>query len=240
MLRPQLPFPPQQQLRLGPGAPGGAGGGGGAATRGRRGPSPARASNPRPPAARAPARAAPSSKLWRLPPARVRTCCCFCARPRSLTCPRAAAGCLAHSRVSSLTRRELSGCQPRSQGSVLAPGEFRGAAARPPALVHATLAAPRSPETPQFRGRVRTASEVPPLGAASAPRKVHETLQGADPGEDPATAAQGRGRRPVFSRDPAAGTAGRGCLPCPRPHAPVPAVPSPSRISHYCQWRKKT
>lgn len=94
-------------------------------------------------------------------------------------------------------------------------------------------------KTPRLRGRVHAASEMP-----QRPDRVY-TAQGsrgseADPGRRPRDSRLVSGVVPRFVPVPLRPTkpAG-GCLPCPRPHAPVLAVRSLSYILQYCRQRKK-
>ena len=184
-----------------------------------------------PPAPHAPA------NFLRLPPARVYTCSWLCgACPHGLTCPRVAGSVIV--RVSSLTRHELGGPSPTVLGISLYDLRISGWGAPQPAPL-------RSSTPPQVTGYVSAqgAASTPPRRHRSSWGRVH-TAQGAlDPSESgPArrpprkTAAQRRRCARISSWcPPRPDQPAGGDLPCPRPHAPVQAIPFLSYIVQYCR-----
>lgn len=162
-------------------------------------------------------------------PARVYTCSRY-NRKRTSTRSHLPLGCwrVPRSRVRVSTGSAAASprdCRPQPWGSVLTTPGFGGALAGPPVLVYTSSATP---------GHRRCfGSRAPP-----APPMALETLQSADPAEIPRSRcawpvpAVAPGSRPRRNC--------RGCLPGPRPHAPVRAAPPPlSHILRYRRWRKK-
>lgn len=162
-------------------------------------------------------------------PARVYTCSRY-NRKRTSTRSHLPLGCwrVPRSRVRVSTGSAAASprdCRPQPWGSVLTTPRFGGALAGPPVLVYTSSATP---------GHRRCfGSRAPP-----APPMALETLQSADPAEIPRSRctwpvpAVAPGSRPRRNC--------RGCLPGPRPHAPVRAAPPPlSHILRYRRWRKK-
>lgn len=176
----------------------------------------------RPPPAPTPARGAAAP-----PPARVRT-----ASPRRVAGGRLGGGPRAPLR---LTRR-VTRTATLGRGDASGPPRGSGAPVAPPALVHGASAAPGSQNMP----RSGAALAPPRRCLGSSPRPHRSRLR--DPSERPPgrRPRDGRSVRGGAPRSPGVPHAGRNrpreCLPRPRPHAPVPAVPSLSYILQYCRW----
>ena len=181
------------------------------------------------------------ANFLRLPPARVYTCSCFRgACPYGLTCPRVAGSVIA--RVSSLTRHELGGPSTPVLGISLYDLRISGCGAPQPAPLRSSTPLQQSPQVTGYVS-AQGAASTPPRRHRSSWGRVH-TAQGApDPPESgPArrpprkTAAQRRRCARISSWcPPRPDQPAGGGLPCPRPHAPVQAIPSLSYIVQYCR-----
>lgn len=231
-------------LRSAPPAPAGGpspGGGGRDSAWGCAGPGPPRGG---PGGARSPlgaARSAHSSKLSAAAAAGAHTCSRGCG---------AAAGACPHGLPAPGRRRAPRGrpacpppphppsyadCHPRPRGRVWTASGFWGAG-------RTTCAGPRRSAAPGSQKMPRSGAALAPprrcLG--SSPRPHRSRLR--DPSERPPgrRPRDGRSVRGGAPRSPGVPHAGRNrpreCLPRPRPHAPVPAVPSLSYILQYCRW----
>lgn len=171
----------------------------------------------------------------RLPPARVYTCSWFCgAGPHSLTCPRVAGRCLSHSpSLQARPPRVTRTVNPSLRDQSPLPRDFGGASARSPALVYTASAAPRSLNTSHEAQRPRPhrlgdASSLGPRPHCSSLTRPFRARTGTQTPRQPLSV---EGGAPIFSGRPARPeTPAGGCLPCPRPHAPVQAIPSLSYI----------